>query len=56
MDTVIDPALVNNKMPEAPSVTAEEWKYAQDADWPSQLASSNGQGESFVSSPKDFRQ
>ncbi len=49
MDTNIDPALVMNRMPEAPSAAAEEWRYAQDADWPSQFISSNGQGESFAS-------
>ena len=56
MDTNIDPALVKNKIPEAPSTAAEQWIYAQDADWPSQLASSDGQGESFASSPKGFMQ
>ena len=56
MDNNIDPALVNNRMPEAPSVAAEEWEYAQDANWPSQLDSSNGQSESFAFSPKGFMQ
>ena len=56
MDTNIDPALVKNRMPEAPSAAAEEWKFAQDANWPSQLVSSNGLGESFASSPKVFMQ
>ena len=56
MDTNIDPAPVKNRMPEAPSTAAEEWGYARDADWPSQLVSSNGQGESLASSPKGFMQ
>lgn len=54
MDTKIDPALVNDRMPEAPSAAVEEWRYAQDADWPSQINSSNGQGESLASSPEGF--
>ena len=54
MDTNIDPALVKNRMPEAPSAEAEEWTYAQDADFPNQLISSNGQGESLASSPEGF--
>ena len=56
MNTTIDPALVENRIPEAPSAAAEEWGYAQNEDWPSQLISSNGQGESLASSPRDPRQ
>ncbi len=56
MNTTIDPALVENRMPEAPSAPAEEWGYAQDEDWPSQLISSNGQGESLASRPGDLTQ
>lgn len=51
MDTNIDPALVKNRVHEAPSAAAEEWRYAQDAEWPSQLVSSNGQGEPLAYSP-----
>ena len=56
MDANIDPALVEDKMPKAPSAAAEEWKYAQNQTWPSQLTSTNGQGESLASSREGLMQ
>ena len=45
MDTNIDPALVQNRPSEASPTIAEEWKYAGDQTWPSQLTSTNGQSK-----------
>lgn len=56
MDTNIDPALVGNRMPEAPSAAAEDWSYAQNQNWSSKLTSTNGQGESLASSPDGLMQ
>ena len=56
MDANIDPALVEEKMPEALSAAAEEWRYAQNQTWPSQLTSTNEQGESRASSCEGLMQ
>lgn len=56
MDTNIDPALVENRLPEAPSTMAEEWRYARDQHWSSQLTPTNGQGKSLTSSLESLMQ
>ena len=56
MDANIDPALVEDKMPETPSAAAEEWKHAQNQTRPRQLISTKGQGASPASSRESLMQ
>ena len=56
MDINIDPALVENRLSEASPIMAEEWRYAGDQTWPSQVTSTNGQGKSFTPSCKGLMQ